>query len=248
MRVELAPALILHRRAWRDTSFLVEAFSREYGRIGLVAKGARRARARWRGLLVPLADLRLSWSGRGELFTLTGVEVDRRYTLHGNALMAGFYASELVLRLTAREDAHPLVYDSLRALLQALADSAPAVVALRFFERDLLDEIGYGVPLAADSDTGEAVAADTHYAWHPDRGLRRGVAGDDEIAVAGSALIGLLEGRFASRADVHAARRLMTAAVASHLGGRPLKTLQTMQAMQQFRRLASAPAPENDDA
>lgn len=248
MRVELAPALILHRRAWRDTSFLVEAFSREHGRIGLVAKGARRPAARWRGLLEPLADLRLSWSGRGELFTLTGVEVDRRYDLRDNALMAGFYASELVLRLTAREDAHPRVYDSLRALLHGLADGAPAVVALRFFERDLLDEIGYGVPLVAASDTGNAVSAEAHYAYHPDRGLRQGPAVNNEVGISGSALIGLAEGRFASRADVQAARRVLAAAIGAHLGGRPLKTLQTMQAMRQFRSLQETSARENDNA
>ncbi len=246
MRVELAPALILHRRAWRDTSFLIEAFSREHGRVGLVAKGARRAKARWRGLLEPLADLRLSWSGRGELFTLTGVEVDRRYDLHDTALWAGFYASELVLRLTAREDAHPRAYDSLRALLQALADGAPAAIALRFFERDLLDETGYGVPLTVDSETGSPIRADVHYAWHPERGLRQARAAGDEVEVAGAALIGLTEGRFTSRADVRDARRLLAAAIEAHLGGRPLKTLQTMRAMRQFRGSRGDSANKSD--
>lgn len=243
MRVELTPALILHRRPWRDTSFILEALSREYGRIGLVAKGARRAKSRWRGVLEPLTALQLSWSGRGELYTLTDVEMVRAHPLAGNALMAGFYASELVLRLTARDDPHPAIHDSLAALLTGLSDGAPAVVALRFFERDLLDELGYGVPLVATSDTGEAVAADAAYLYHADGGLRRAdsPAQGDEVRVSGRALIGLIAGRFAGRAEVHEARVLMQAAIAPHLGGRPLKSVETLKAMQAFK--ASAPKP-----
>lgn len=237
VRVELTPALILHRRPWRDTSFLVEAFSREHGRVGLVAKGARRATSRWRGLLEPLGALDLSWSGRGELYTLTGIEAPERFPLSGNALMSGFYASELVLRLTARDDAHAAIYDSLRALLAALAAGAPAIVALRFFERDLLEELGYGVPLDSVSETGEAVDPEKDYFFDPNAGLRRaqGAPREDEIRVPGGALAGLVSGRFANRLDVRAARSLMQAAIAPHLGSRPLKSVQTLKAMQQFR-------------
>jgi len=237
VRVELTPALILHRRAWRDTSFLIEAFSREHGRIGLVAKGARRPKARLRGLLEPLAALQLSWSGRGELYTLTDADPLRRHVLAGKALMAGFYASELVMRLTARDDPHARLYDSLSALLATLEDGAPAIVALRFFERDLLDEIGYGVPLVSTSDDGEAVVAERRYLYHPESGLRqsRQTATAEEVAISGSAILALVQGRFVNRADVRAARDLMQAAIAPHLGDRPLKSVQTARAMQQFK-------------
>ncbi|MES1941440.1 DNA repair protein RecO [Salinisphaera sp. T5B8] len=247
MRIELTPAIVLHRRAWRDTSFIVEAFSREHGRIGVVAKGARRPKSRWRGLLEPLAALQLSWSGRGELYTLTDVETTRRHTLAGNALMAGFYASELVMRLTARDDPHAAIHDSLAALLVALDDGAPAVVALRFFERDLLDELGYGVPLDITSDTGEPVEATLEYVYAPELGLRRrlGPVDEDEVAVAGSALQGLVSGRFGGRSDVHAARVLMQRAIAPHLGPQPLKSVQTLKAMQAFK--ASQVTPTKPD-
>ncbi|WP_348767640.1 DNA repair protein RecO [uncultured Salinisphaera sp.] len=237
MRVDLTPAIVLHRRAWRETSFIVEAFSREHGRIGVVAKGARRPKSRWRGLLEPLAALELAWSGRGELYTLTDIDTRRRHSLAGNALMAGFYASELVMRLTARDDPHPAIHDSLAALLVALDDRAPAVVALRFFERDLLDELGYGVPLDITSDTGEPVEAAVEYVYAPELGLRRrvGRVDDDEVAIAGSALQGLVSGRFGGRADVHAARTLMQRAIAPHLGTQPLKSVQTLKAMQAFK-------------
>ena len=236
MRVELAPALILHRRAWRDTSVLVEAFAREHGRIGLLAKGARRPKSRWQGVLEPLTGLALSWTGRGELHTLTDVDTPRRYRLSGHALMGGFYASELIMRLLARDDPHPPLYDSLIALLDGLDAGAPAIVALRFFERDLLDVLGYGISLEATSDDDTAVVAGGRYLYHPDTGLRqaRGAPGPGEVQIAGDALRGLAAGRFDNRADVRAARDLMQAAIAPHLGGRPLKSVATLQAMQQF--------------
>ncbi len=235
MRVNLSPALILHRRPWQETSLLVEAFAREQGRVGLIAKGARRPTARWRGLLEPLAAVDLSWSGRGELYTLTGVEGVRRHPLADNALMAGLYASELILRLTARDDPHPGLYDSLLALLDTLCRGAPAVVALRFFERDLLAMTGYGVPLEATSD-GSPVSAQGRYLYHPDLGLREAVASAaaNEVEISGRVLLGLVQGRLAQRDDVRAARALMTAAIAPHLGSVPLKSVQTLRAMQQF--------------
>ncbi|WP_423820928.1 DNA repair protein RecO [Salinisphaera sp. SPP-AMP-43] len=235
MRVELERAIVLHRRAWRDTSLILEAFSREHGRIAAIAKGARRARSRWRGLLEPLSVVDLSWSGRGELYTVSGVEYVRGHALSGNALMGGLYAAELVMRLTARDDPHARVHDSLAALLAAMSDGAPAIVGLRFFERDLLDELGYGLDLAA-TEAGEAVTPGRVYAYHPDTGLRQAVARVDrgEVAVSGETLVGLIEGRFAQRSAVREARDLMQAALAPHLGDKPLKSVQTLQAMQQF--------------
>jgi len=235
VRVELTPALVLHRRPWRDTSFIIEVFSREHGRVAAIAKGARRAKSRWRGLLEPLTAADLSWSGRGEMYTLTDVEWRRGHALTGNNLMGGLYASELVMRLTARDDPHPAIYDSLSALLAALADGAPAIVGLRFFERDLLDELGYGIELDNTAD-GERIERDGSYRYHPDRGVAigYGVLRDGEVDVSGRALLGLIEGRLPDREAIRQARNLMQAALAPQLGAKPLKSVQTLQAMQQF--------------
>lgn len=254
MRVELERAIVLHRRPWRDTSMIVEALSREHGRIGAIAKGARRAKSRWRGLLEPLSAVELSWSGRGELYTLTGVEYGRGHALSGNALMGGLYAAELVMRLTARDDPHPRIHDSLSALLDAMTEGAPAIVGLRFFERDLLDELGYGLNLAI-TENGDPIAPDADYSWHREHGLRRGTAqaATDEITVAGRTLMGLVDGRLPDRAAVREARDLMQAALAPHIGAKPLKSVQTLQAMQQFaaggrRRREPKPDREPGDA
>lgn len=235
MRVELAPAIILHRRAWRDTSLIVEALSSEHGRISAVAKGARAARSRWRGLLEPLSGVALSWSGRGELYTLTAVELCRSHALSGQRLLSGLYAAELCMRLTARDDPVPTLYRSLDGLLVAMAQGAPGIVALRFYERDLLQESGYGLNYL-ETEAGEAIDVEASYVYHPEYGLRPATArmGRADVGVSGRTLQALVDGHFPDRAAIHEARALMQAALAPHIGSRPLKSVQTMRAMQQF--------------
>lgn len=236
MRIQLEPAFILHRRPYRDTSLLLEIFSRRYGRQGLVARGARRPRGRWRGVLEPLQPLRLSWSGRGELGTLTGAEPEARRALGGETVYAGFYAGELLLRLTARADPHPALFDGFDGLLTALARSGEPGPALRLFERDLLAEIGYGVPLTHETQGGDPVREDADYVYHPAHGLRRGDRpAPEEVAVTGAALRALAAGDFADAAHARAAKRLLAAALAPHLG-RPLRTMETLRALHRFRR------------
>jgi len=237
MRVELTPAFILHRRAYRETSLLVDAYTRDHGRIGLVARGARARKSRWRGLLEPLRWVRLSWSGRGELRTL--VEVDAEPgpppAYPGEALHAGFYASELLLRLTAREDPHPKLFDAMAALLGALAAGRGPGAPLRVFERDLLTTIGT-LPSLVRSDDGEPVRAGAGYVYHPEHGIRRDAAGaPGEVAVSGRALLALAAGQLADSEDERGARRLLAAAVRAQLHGRPLRTAETLRALRRMR-------------
>ncbi|MES1944357.1 DNA repair protein RecO [Salinisphaera sp. PC39] len=236
MRVQLEPAFVLHRRPYRDSSLLLEVFSREHGRQGLVARGARRPKGRWRGLLEPLQRLRLSWSGRGELGTLTAAEPEARRAIAGDGLYAGYYAGELILRLTARADPHPELFDILDSLLAMLADGADPGPPLRLFERDLLAEIGYGVPLTHETDSGEPVRPDAAYVYHPAHGLRRGArAAPGEIPIAGDALHALAAGDLSDTGHARAARRLLAAGLAAQLGPQPLRTMQTLRALRRFR-------------
>lgn len=237
MRVDLEPAFILHRRPYRDTSLLIDAFTRGYGRIGLVARGARSPRARGRGLLEPMQPLRLSWRGRGELHTLAGTEAGGRLAWKGDGLYAGFYACELVLRVLARDDAHVALFDRFAALLETLAGAVDPGPALRLFERDLLADLGYALPLTAESTTGEAVSPAGSYLFNPRAGLRvdQGDKQSDDVAVGGAELLALDRGEVDDPAVAPALRRLLAAALAPHLGGRPLLTSRTLQSLRRFQ-------------
>lgn len=157
-RVSDAYAFLLHSTPWRETSLLVEAYSRRHGRVALVAKGAKRPHSALRPVLGNFQPLALSWSGAGEVKTLTRAEwVDtlRRYS--GPAMMSAWYMNELLLRLMPREDAHAGLFDAYDEALQRLSVGQRASGALRRFEWTLLRETGYGLDMD-DPDFDDASA------------------------------------------------------------------------------------------
>ena len=155
------PAFVLHAYPYRETSLIVEAFTPNYGRVAMVARGAKRPRSETRGLLQAFQPLTLSWAGTGELKTLMKAEWRGGMPLPGgSALLAGFYVNELVLKLLPREDAHPVLFDEYAAALAALTERpvpAEQAAVLRRFEVRLLAELGYALALTSqvfpDADT-----------------------------------------------------------------------------------------------
>ncbi|MEM8661478.1 MAG: DNA repair protein RecO [Pseudomonadota bacterium] len=160
MRVKLQPSYVLHSRAYRDTSLLVEVFTAEHGRIGLVARGARRKSRNGSpaALLQPFAPMLLGFTGRGELKTLTATETaGRPQILVGERLYSGLYLNELLVRLLHRHDAHPKLFAAYGDALNGLASSGEIDGVLRQFELILISELGYGFELDVDGQTGAAV-------------------------------------------------------------------------------------------
>ncbi|HEX6945411.1 MAG TPA: DNA repair protein RecO, partial [Casimicrobiaceae bacterium] len=174
------PAFVLHAYPYKETSLIVEAFVRERGRVGMVAKGAKRPRSELRGLLQAFQPITLSWAGAAELKTLVKAEWRGGVPLPaGASLLAAFYLNELLLKLLPREDPHPALWDAYEQALTALASGEGAgaqAVILRRFEVRLLAELGYALSLTTEADTGAAVdpAARYHYAF--DAGPRRHAA------------------------------------------------------------------------
>ncbi|RZU98192.1 DNA repair protein RecO [Spiribacter vilamensis] len=220
----LEPGFILHTRAYRDTSLLLEVLSRSHGRVGLVARGARGRKSRTTGLLQPFQPLALSWRSRGEMGSLREVEpAGRPFALKGRRLVSGLYANELLMRLLGREDPHPGLFEHYLNLLEALAEAVPEAVVLRGFERDLLGLLGYGLPLARDTE--DAPLEPTRwYRYDPVRGAMP-VAGPETtgLVVSGETLLGLAE-PVMTESTARASRDLMRAALHPHIGHRPLKT------------------------
>jgi len=225
MRVEQQPGFILHARPWRETSLLLEVLSRDHGRVGLVARGVRSARARVsRSLLQPLTALHLSWSGSGELATLVSAEAaGPPLLLAGEALLCALYLNELVTRLLPRNDAHQELFADYAQAIERLAHAQAPAWTLRRFERDLLGHLGYGVVLDAEADSGAPLLPDGNYAYRPDAGpvAWRGVA--DGLRLRGSALLALARDQAPDAEDLQALRRLMRALIAHHLDGAPLR-------------------------
>ena len=225
MRVEQQPGFVLHARAWRETSLLLEVLSRDHGRVGLVARGVRGARSRTpRALLQPVMPLILSWSGRGDLATLTAVEAaGAPLALSGEALLCALYLNELVVRLLTRHDPHPQLFADYLETLARLAREESAAWTLRRFERDLLAHMGYGLALATEAESGTAIDPTDVYAWHFESGVVPWRGATDGLKLPGSALLALAQDRQPDTADLATLRRLLRALIQRQLEGVPLR-------------------------
>lgn len=224
MRVEAQPAYVLHARPWRETSLIVELLSRDHGRVAVVARGVQGAKRHpLRAALQPLQSLRIDFLPRGELARLLQAEaLDAAPMLQGEALMAAFYVNELLLRLLPRQDPAPALYERYGALRQELAGPGPLAWTLRRFERDLLELLGYGLPLDQDGDGGRLDPAG-RYRLDPEHGPVRDRA-HDPMSTSGAALLALGEDRLPPPEQLAELRNAMRGVLQSHLGPQRLKS------------------------
>ncbi len=225
MRLEQQSAYVLHARAYRETSLLLECLTREHGRLGVVARGVRGERSRLRrAQLEPFQPLALGLLLRGEMATLTAVEpVGAPQRLTGDVALAGLYLNELVVRLTGRQDPLPSLYDAYAATLARLAAGESPGWSLRRFERDLLETTGYGLQLLHEADTGESIEPQACYRYQVEHGAVRCAAGGLR-AVRGSDLLALAQDRMPDSRGLKALRDLMREVIRFHLGGGELRS------------------------
>lgn len=226
MRVSQEPAYVLHHYDYGETSLLLEMFTRGHGRLGLIAKGARRNRSPLRAALIPFQPLVVSFSGRGELATLTAAEpAGSASTIAGDALLCGLYLNELLLRLLHRHDPHERLFLSYAQALASLGAMLKSEAILRVFEKRLLEDIGFGLVLDHDVQDGSPLQPTQIYRYLPERGPIAAVGAHDEgIAMQGASLLALARECLEDESTLAESKRLMRALLARHLGERPLTT------------------------
>ena len=231
-RTDLQPAYVLHRRPYRDTSLLLELFTRDHGRVGLVARGATRPSSRLRGLLEAFRPVLVSWTGRGDLGSLTGAESAGSLPLFkGNTLFSGLYLNELLMRLLTRHDPHPELFECYGMTLSVMG-LAQHERALRLFEKRLLEELGYGLMLDQEADSGRPLDPGGHYEFQLESGPARVDARrTGGLCFKGHSLLSLHRAELADADSLRDAKRLMRAALSVYLGGRPLETRRIMESL-----------------
>ncbi len=245
-------AYVLHTYAYRETSLILQVWSEKHGRLGLVAKGARRPKSAHRSLLVPFQPLVVDWFGRGELRTLKNAEPLAPATpLAGQALLSAFYLNELLLKLTTRDDPHEglfAAYDdaitSLRALSRSTGDGAgthPAASlvepVLRRFELRLLQELGFALELAREAGTHQPIVAEREYHYVVERGALP--CGDveargDAVRLLGRTLLDLERGAFHDPVTIAQAKSLMRLLIHHCLNGQELATRTMVRDLQRL--------------
>lgn len=223
-RVTLEPAYVLHHRAYRDTSRILDVFTAGHGRLTLFARGARGPKSRLASVLMPFRPLLVSWSGRGDAAALVAAESHgEAQPLPARHVLSGFYLNELIISLTTRHDPQPALFDDYTEALRRLtADSHPEP-GLRVFEKRLLASIGYG--LEFDVDTHES------YQFRATQGLRV-VREESPGAYSGRCLLALQKEQLNDAETLDVARRVLREVLDHCLEGRELRTRIVARSMQ----------------
>jgi len=247
VRVELQPAYVLHSRPFSDSSLIVDCLTPDFGRISLLAKGARAAKSRQRNLLQPFLPLSVSWQGKSALKTLIGVETQSlRLPLQGKSLYCGFYLNELLVRLLPELDAMPEILSIYQQVLEALslpsAEGSGFEVVLRRFERQLLQLLGYEINFLYEALSAEPINTHAHYRYEPEQGFVR-VDGNLTRAELGRVMLfqgeqvlALAAHDYKQPTTLYAAKCVMRLALQPLLGRKPL------QSRKLFVDMVSSPA------
>jgi DNA repair protein RecO (recombination protein O) len=228
-RVHHQPAFVLHSYPYKETSLIVDVFTRDYGRIALVAKGAKRPLSKLRGVLQTFQPLALTWSGKSEIRTLIAAEwVGGLLPLEKSALLCGFYLNELLVKLVARDDPHPALFDHYVTTLNQLAHQEPAPIVLRQFERALLKETGVAGDFTRCTSTRQPVEPGAEYVVDPESGPRLARVADSWPHVSGKTLLDMEREDYSDAVTQSQSKVLMRFLLAHHLGGTPLNTRQIL--------------------
>ncbi|MDO8301380.1 DNA repair protein RecO [Lacisediminimonas sp.] len=231
LRIVGQPGFVLHSYPYKETSLIIDLFSREHGRVALIAKGAKRPHSRLRGVLQTFQPLSVGWSGKSEVRTLTAAEwVGGMLPLEKSGLLCGFYLNELLVRMIAREDPHPHLFDHYVATLNQLAHNEPAPIVLRKFELALLKETGVAAELTVSARSARAVQPDEAYVVDPEHGVREARAGEPAHVpvVAGKTLLDMDRQDYSDNVTQAQSKLLLRFLLAHHLGGAPLSTRQIL--------------------
>ncbi len=228
-RIAGQPGFVLHSYPYKETSLIVDVFTRDHGRVALMAKGAKRPHSRLRGVLQTFQPLSLGWSGKSEVRTLTAAEwVGGMLPLEKSALLCGFYLNELLFKMLARDDPHPALFDHYVATLNQLAHQEPAPIVLRKFERVLLKETGVGGDFTTCTATRTVVEPDALYVVEPEHGVRPARPSDTAPRVSGKTLLDMEQENYSDGATQTQSKFLMRFLLAHHLAGAPLNTRQIL--------------------
>ncbi len=228
------PAFVLHSYPFRETSLILDVFSRRHGRLAIMARGARRPRSALRGVLMSFQPLLLSWFGKGEVRTLHSAEWQGgQPCLQGTALMCGFYLNELLLNLMARDDPHEQLFDYYAATLHRLAHESDHAATLRCFEKHMLQELGYALLLEREAGSGSAIRPEVCYRY----AVERGAVPDDGgagLPVQGKTLLDMAADDYADPVTAQQSKQLMRALLNHHLGGKTLHTRELIKDLQKL--------------
>tara|TARA_Y100001934_G_C12262531_1_gene730767 strand:+ start:397 stop:1122 length:726 start_codon:yes stop_codon:yes gene_type:complete len=217
---------ILHQRPFSESSSLIEGFSRNHGRLALMAKGVKKKKSRYRGILLPFQKITISWSGKGEVKTMTNADMESyRETLTGERLFCGYYLNELIMLSLHRGDPHEKLFDFYENTINKLNNKCDIEQTLRIFEKNFLQEIGYGLNLTHDVSTRTPINPNVTYLYVWGLGaVPQSSVTDNGILITGASLLALHEEVFFNELNRRELKHLTRGIIDYQLGGKILKS------------------------
>ncbi len=237
MRVDDEPAYLLHHRAYKESSALIEIITPSFGRVGLVHRGGRRI-GKYSNNIHPFCQLAVSWTGRGELFTLRRSEIVKIAHINRPELqICGLYMNELITNLTPRLAPNSELYEIYHKTVFSLNKTENLEYDLRKFELALLKAIGYGLQLEQDVVNNEAIDPDEYYYYDNERGpisCVRENNGKEYFSLRGKTLIALRSFATLDNTTLREAKNLLRNVINYHLCGKPLITRSIMRYLDKY--------------
>lgn len=217
----LQPAFVIQHRKYRETSLIIDFFTQDFGMVSVIAKGVRKKKSKLAGLLLVFRELKISYMGNQGLKTLTHVECETlAFEFETLSLYCGYYINELISHFVFINDPHHQLYLRYRQCLVELSKAQDIEQTLRYFELDLLSEIGYGFHLDYDSLTETSVISDNRYLFDPVKGIVNHQSGD----ISGRTLLMLQQREKLDKVSKIEAKHLLRTIIHSMLNGKPLKS------------------------
>jgi len=235
-RIQDELAFVLHSYPFRETSLVIEVFSRQHGRVPLVARGARRPRSALRGLLMSFQPLSLSWFGKHELRTLHGAEWQGgQPQLQGTALLCGFYLNELLLNLMARDDPHESLFDYYQQTMQRLGQEDDHAFTLRCFEKHMLQELGYALQLETEAVSGQPIVPTQTYRYILEFGaVAETPDASQGMPITGKTLLDMAADDYRDANSARQSKQLIRMLLDHYLAGKTLHTRELMRDLQKL--------------
>lgn len=218
-RLTLEPAYILHRRPYSNTSYIIDFFTRNHGRLSAIARSARGPKSRYQGKLELFVPMLISYSGRFDLKNLGEVEFYQApINLEGDALICGFYLNELLHKLLQRDDPHARLFDAYEECLRQIIQPGQREASLRIFEKKLLQECGYGLEWSKEAKTAEPICAEKYYQYCVDQGFAEANSSTEHFSlISGRTLLGFANDCLDDARQLQEAKRLMRVLLAGLL-------------------------------
>ena len=231
-RIQQQPCFVLHRYPYKNTSSIIDVLSRDHGRLNLVAKAVKQQKSPLKSVLQSFQPLMLGWVRRSELGTLTSAEfADMPLNFAQLKLYAALYINELLMRLLVQHDPVPEIFHSYQNTLHILSTNAAIEPALRIFEKELLQSLGYEIRLFEEADSHKPIIADKVYQYTPEHGFSaKENETNNQFSFRGEVLLAFHENRLQDKAVLTAAHRITYVSLKRLLGDKPLKSRELLLA------------------